>query len=119
MPNIAPSSRIAGAYKFTQYSTITKDDPAPVGLVTLTEVDEQHVDLTVKGASGKLKITYAYRNVSVIANGRNYLGEDTFSLVYKKNQIGIISSDEQGRYISLTPKPYVTLVASLPGQEGE
>jgi|GEM_PF-2046422 len=116
-PTIAPSSRIAGSYKFTQYSTASKDDLAPVGLVTLTVVDEQHVDITVKGTSGKSKIAYAYRNVNIIENGRNYLGEDIFRLVYKKNQIGFINSDEQGYYISLMPKPYVTLVASLPGQD--
>lgn len=114
---IAPASRIAGSYKFTQYSTASQDDLAPVGLVILTVVDEQHVDITVKGTSGKSKITYSYRNVNIIEDGRNYLGEDIFSLVYKKNQIGIISSDEQGYYISLMPKPYVTLVASLPGQD--
>ncbi|SFF19090.1 hypothetical protein [Spirosoma endophyticum] len=116
-PNIAPSSRIAGSYKFTQYSTASKDDLAPMGLVTLTIVDEQHVDLIVKGSSGKSKIAYSYQNVNIIESGRNYLGDDTFSLVYKKNQIGIINSDEQGHYITLTPKAYVTLVASLPEQE--
>lgn len=80
-------------------------------------VDEQHVDLIVKGTSGKAKIAYSYRNVNIVETGRNYLGEETFSLVYKKNQIGIINSDEQGHYISITPKPYVTLVAALPGQD--
>ncbi|MCK8494913.1 MULTISPECIES: hypothetical protein [Spirosoma] len=116
-PNIAPSSRIAGSYKFTQYSTASKDDLAPVGLVTLTVVDEQHIDLIVKGSSGKSKIDYSYHNVDVVNDERNYLGEDTFSLIYKKSQIGIVTSNEQGHYISLTPKPYTTLLASLPGDE--
>ena len=117
VPNIAPASRIAGSYKFTQYSTASQDDLAPVGLITLTVVDEQHVDLTVKGSSGRSKIAYSYRNVSLVETGRNYLDEETFSLVDRKNQIGIINSDEQGHYISLTPKPYITLVATLPGED--
>ncbi|MBD2755440.1 hypothetical protein [Spirosoma validum] len=115
--SIAPALSIAGTYKFTQYSTISKSDRAPLGLVTITMVDDQHVDLIAKGTSYKSKIAYSYRNVAVVKTDRNYLGEDTFSLRYKKNQIGIINSDEQGHYVSLTPKPYVTLVAEIPPAE--
>ncbi|GAB3897535.1 hypothetical protein GCM10028825_45410 [Spirosoma agri] len=111
---IVPSSSIAGTYKFAQYSTASKSDPAPVGLVTITAVDEDHVNLTATGTSNKAKITYSYQNVVVTQTDPNYLGEDTFSLVYKKKQIGFINSNEQGHYISLTPKPDVILVADIP-----
>ncbi len=115
--NIAPSSRIAGTYTFTQYNTISKSDPAPVGLVTIVVVDDEHVNLIAKGTSNKSKIAFSYQHVSVIKTERNYLGEDTYSLSYKKKQIGIIDSDEQGHYVSLAPTPYVTLVAGLPSTD--
>lgn len=116
--SVTPSFNIAGVYKFTQYNTVAKSDPAPVGVITITAVNDQYVNLTAKGTSYKSKIAYSYQHVSITKTGHNYLGEDTYSLFYKKNQIGIINSDEQGHYVSLTPKPYVTLVAELPSPEG-
>ena len=117
-PSIAPTLQIAGTYTFSEYSTISKVDPDPVGLLTITTVDDQHVNLTAKGTSQKAKIAYTYLKVIVTRTDRNYLGEDTYSLFYKRKQIGILNSDEQGQYVSLTPKPTVTLVAERSTPEG-
>jgi hypothetical protein len=102
-----------GTYKLAQYNTITKD-LIPSGVMVLSSVDDQHINLVVEGTCGKTKLAYSYRNVVVSSNGRDYLGNESYRLTYQKASIGLFSNDDRGHYITLTPKPMITLVAEIP-----
>lgn len=111
--SIPPSSTIIGIYKLTEYNTVDKTDTSPTGFVTISAVDDQHVNLTAEGTSDSSIITHTYQNIAVTSLGRNYMGEEFYSLVYDTNQIGIINSDDRGHYIILTPKPTILLIAEI------
>lgn len=78
-------------------------DYNPGGTVEAFEVDEDHINLWVKGQSGKAKINYNYSNVLVTSTGIGNSGEATYTLTYKKQIIGSAHVDGVSRSIVLTP----------------
>ena len=100
---------VAGLYQLTGYHTSTLSDDNPTGTLNATQIDNQHLNLVVKGTSGKIKINYSYLNVVVISTGQVNLGQDTFTLLYKGHPIGVAGNDAISRYLTLTPSSTVRL----------
>ena len=68
-----------------------------------SEIDNDHINLVVKGQSGKIKINYAYTNVLVAKTNASQSDQTIYSLTYKKQLIGTVRLDGVSRYVILTP----------------
>ncbi|QDK79583.1 hypothetical protein EXU85_13610 [Spirosoma sp. KCTC 42546] len=110
-PSVEASTayNVAGVYQLVGYTTPTIGDDNPTGTVSATQIDGQHVNLVVKGTSGKVKITYLYNNVYVVSASQAIAGQDTYSLLYKGHQIGVAGNDAISRYVELYPSTTITL----------
>ncbi|QMW05466.1 hypothetical protein [Spirosoma foliorum] len=97
---------VVGSYELTEYQTTSLIDETPTGTVSITQVDNQHVNILVKGTSGKTKINYSYSNVTVVAYDK-----EAYSLQYKGKQIGLAGNDGISRYVSLYPTTTITIQA--------
>ncbi|WP_288424973.1 hypothetical protein [uncultured Spirosoma sp.] len=98
------ASSINGSYQFAEYSTATSLDMNPTGTATVTATDDTHVDILVKGMSGKTRVTYSYTNVVVDGPG-----PDSYTLLYKGHTIGEAGNDGLNRYLTLTPSSSIII----------
>ena len=111
-PGMEPLAfNIAGSYQLLEYNTATASDTNPSGAISITQTDKQHVNVAVKGVSGKMKITYSYQGVVVTSGGQNNTGQYTYQLAYKGHQIGEAGNDGVVRYVNLSPSAKVILKA--------
>lgn len=106
--SVSPTSifDVVGSYEITEYQTTSLLDETPTGTVSVTQVDNQHVTILVKGTSGKTKINYSYSGVTVVAYDK-----EAYSLQYKGKQIGLAGNDGISRYVSLYPTNTITIQA--------
>ena len=100
---------VAGSYQLISYSTPTIADSNPTGTVSATQVDEQHVNLVVKGSSGKVKISYSYANVFVASTDPTNPYPDSYTLLYKGRTIGVAGHDAISSYIEINPSASIRL----------
>ena len=100
---------VAGSYQLISYTTPTIVDDDPTGTVSAALLDEQHVNLVVKGTSGKVKISYSYANVFVASADPANPGQDSYTLLYKGRKIGVAGNDAISRYIELYPSTSISL----------
>ena len=102
-PLDAPTAfNVAGLYQLIWYSSKTISDDNPAGTLQATEVNEDHINLIVKGQSGKVKISYSYTNVLVAITNSNS-GQVDYNLSYNKRLIGSAHVDGVSRSIVFTP----------------
>ncbi|MVM37411.1 hypothetical protein GO730_06865 [Spirosoma sp. HMF3257] len=106
---VSTAYNVAGIYQLTGYTTSTTGDDNPDGTMNATLIDEQHINLIVKGTSGKVKINYSYANVLVVRANQTTVGQDTYNLLYKGRQIGIAGNDAISRYVELYPSATITI----------
>ena len=97
------SFNIAGVYEMIWYSNATVSDDNPGGTLQAVEVDNDHINLLVKGQSGKIKVNYTYNNVLVINTSTGNADQITYNLSYKNRIIGSARVDGVSRYIILNP----------------
>lgn len=96
------ASNVAGLYQLIWYSSKTVSDDNPAGTLQATEVNGDHINLMVKGQSGKVKISYTYTNVLVTTVTSNS-GQVDYNLSYNKRLIGSAHVDGVSRYVIFTP----------------
>lgn len=94
---------VIGTYQLIWYSTATMSDVHPLGTIMALAVDENLINLVVKGQSGKININYAYSHVLVTNTGNGNSGQSTYNLTYKKHSIGSARVDGVSRTIRLNP----------------
>ena len=94
---------VAGVYQLIWYSSATVSDDNPSGTMQATQIDNDHINLVVKGQSGKVKINYTYTNVLVSETNSGKSGQVNYSMTYKKQLIGSARVDGVSRYVILTP----------------
>ncbi|AKD53693.1 hypothetical protein [Spirosoma radiotolerans] len=100
---------VAGTYQLILFSSSTTTDDNPSGTVQATEFDGNHINLVVKGQSGKVNINYAYSNVVVTETTASHSGQIDYTLTFKKQLIGSAHFDGVSRSIVVTPSSKLRL----------
>lgn len=100
---------VVGVYQLVLYKTSTALDESPSGTIRATQVDHQHVNLVIKGVSGKVKLNYAYQNVFIMDSDTLHSEAATYVLVYKGRPIGLAGMDGISRYLLVNPAPGVSI----------
>ncbi len=97
---------VAGSYQFTEYQAPGKADENPTGDVIIKQLDNQRVNIQVKGVAGNNKVTYLYPTVIVVS-----LARDQYILQVKGRTIGEAGNDGVSRYVTIKPTSSITIKA--------
>ncbi len=97
---------VAGSYQLIGYIAPGKSDENPTGEITVKQLDNQHVNIQIKGTAGNTKITYSYPTVVVVS-----LARDQYILQVKGRTIGEAGNDGISRYITVKPTSSIVVKA--------
>ncbi len=97
---------VAGSYQFIEYQAPGKADDNPTGDVIVKQLDNQHVNIQVKGGAGSTKVAYSYPSVVVVS-----LARDQYILQVKGKTIGEAGNDGISRYVTIKPTSSIVIKA--------